>query len=137
MCNNSLFFKVTTTPATILAGGILPLTTIARRRGRLITSENDSISLNAPGYYKVTVTVTASGSEAGDIVLNVLKNGIEIPGLTASETITTATTELRTLTISGTVRVLCGEGSAVLTLVNASTIGITTSNISVAVEYLD
>ena len=137
MCNNSLIFKVTTTPATILAGGILPLTTIARRRGRLITSENDSISLNAPGYYKVTVTVTASGSEAGDIVLNVLKNGIEIPGLTASETITTATTELRTLTISGTVRVLCGEGSAVLTLVNASTIGITTSNISVAVEYLD
>ena len=137
MCNNSLIFKVTTTPATILAGGILPLTTIARRRGRLITSENDSISLNAPGYYKVTVTVTASGSEAGDIVLNVLKNGIEIPGLTASETITNATTELRTLTISGTVRVLCGEGSAVLTLVNASTIGITTSNISVAVEYLD
>ena len=137
MCNNSLIFKVTTTPATILAGGILPLTTIARRRGRLITSENDSISLNAPGYYKVTATVTASGSEAGDIVLNVLKNGIEIPGLTASETITTATTELRTLTISGTVRVLCGEGSAVLTLVNASTIGITTSNISVAVEYLD
>lgn len=137
MCNNSLIFKVTTTPATILAGGILPLTTIARRRGRLITSETDSISLNAPGYYKVTVTVTASGSEAGDIVLNVLKNGIEIPGLTASETITTATTELRTLTISGTVRVLCGEGSAVLTLVNASTIGITTSNISVAVEYLD
>ena len=137
MCNNSLIFKVTTTPATILAGGILPLTTIARRRGRLITSENDSISLNAPGYYKVTVTVTASGSEAGDIVLNVLKNGIEIPGLTASDTITTATTELRTLTISGTVRVLCGEGSAVLTLVNASTIGITTSNISVAVEYLD
>lgn len=137
MCNNSLIFKVTTTPATILAGGILPLTTIARRRGRLITSENDSISLNAPGYYKVTVTVTASGSEAGDVVLNVLKNGIEIPGLTASETITTATTELRTLTISGTVRVLCGEGSAVLTLVNASTIGITTSNVSVAVEYLD
>lgn len=137
MCNNSLIFKVTTTPATILAGGILPLTTIARRRGRLITSETDSISLNTPGYYKVTVTVTASGSEAGDIVLNVLKNGIEIPGLTASETITTATTELRTLTISGTVRVLCGEGSAVLTLVNASTIGITTSNISVAVEYLD
>lgn len=137
MCNNSLIYKVTTTPTTVLAGGILPLTTIARRRGRLISSETDSISLNGAGYYKVTITVVTSGATAGVVELDVLKNGVEVQGLTSSETITTPNTELRTLTISGTVRVLCGEGSAVLTLVNASAINITTSNISFAVEYLD
>lgn len=137
MCNNSLIYKITNTPATILAGGILPLTTIARRRGRLITSETDSISLNGAGYYKVTATITTSAAEAGDVIITALKNGTPIQGLTATETVTTPETEIRTLTLSGTVRVLCGEGSAVLTFVNSSEVSITTSNISVAVEYLD
>ena len=55
--------------------------------------------------------------------------------MTASTTISTATTEFRTLNISGIVRVTCGEGFGTLTLVNSG-IAITTNNVEIDVEYL-
>ena len=50
-------------------------------------------------------------------------------------TITTATTEVRTLNISGIVRVTYGEGFGALTLVNSG-VAITTSNVEIDVEDL-
>lgn len=40
-----------------------------------------------------------SGAVAGDLSIGLYENGIAIPGATSSETITTADTEVRTLTI--------------------------------------
>ena len=134
--NNSLIYLINTGASAVLANGIIPLPTIARRRSRCIQSDNSSIILNAPGYYHVTATVTYTAPAAGNINISVLKNGVVVPGLTGGSTISTANTQVQQITINGIVRVGCGEGAAVLTLVNNG-LAINTSNVSVDVEYLD
>jgi hypothetical protein len=54
--------------------------------------------------------------------------------MTGSNTITTADTEVRQIVINGVVRVMCNE-LATISLVNTG-VGITTSNVSIDVEYL-
>ena len=134
--NNSLTYMINNGASSVLANGVIPLTTIARRRGKCIQNDSNSIILNAPGYYKVNVTVTLSAGAAGIASIALQKNGITIPGMTGATTITTATTENRQVVINGIVRVNCYEGAAALTLVNTG-IAITTSNVSIDVEYLD
>ena len=134
--NNSLIYMINTGATSVLAGGIVPLPTIARRRGRCIQSDNASIVLNAPGYYHVTATVTYTAPAAGNIALSIQKNGVTVPGLTGSSTIATANTQIQQITINGIVRVGCNEGASVLTLVNNG-LAINTSNVSFDVEYLD
>ena len=135
MCNNSLIFMTTTTNSSVLANGIIPLTTVQRRRGRVIQNGTNSVLLNAPGYYKVTGSITFTAPVAGIITAQLQKNNINVSGVTASATITTATTEVRTLNISGIVRVYCNEDVATLTLVNTG-LAITVQNVALDVEYL-
>lgn len=135
MCNNSLIFMTTITDAAVLANGIIPLTTIQRRRGRAIQNGTNSILLNMPGYYKVTGSVTFTAPAAGVVNIQLQKNNVDVSGITAGETITTATTEVRTLNINGIVRVYCNEDIATLTLVNNG-VAITVQNVALDVEYL-
>ena len=136
MCNNSLIYMITPTTASVTSGGVLPLSTIARRRGRSISSETDSVLLGAPGYYRVSANVTFTAPVAGDVSIELRNNGTPVAGVTSSTTITTADTEVRSLTLSGIVRVPCCGGTATLSLVNTG-VAIETSNISFDVEYLD
>lgn len=133
--SNSLIMMTTTTANSVLANGIIPLTTIQRRRGQVVESNSNNITLNRPGYYKVNAYVTFTAPAAGDISIQLQKNGVDVTGLTASTTITTATTEVRTLNISGIVRVFCNEGFSTITLVNSG-LAITTSNVEMDIEYL-
>ena len=133
--NNSLLMMTTTTSNSILSNGTIPLNTITRRRSNTITSNNNSILLNRVGYYKVNASVTFNSTATGVATIKAQKNGVDLTGMTASTTITTATTEFRTLNISGIVRVTCGEGFGTLTLVNSG-IAITTNNVEIDVEYL-
>ncbi len=136
MCNNSLIFMTTTTEAAVLSNGIIPLTTIQRRRSRSIQNGTNSVLLNTPGYYKVNVGVTFTAPAAGDVTVKVQKNSVDIPGMTATTTISTATTEVRTLNLSGIIRVFCNEDIATITLVNVDS-DVTIQNVSLDIEYLD
>ena len=131
---NGLIYLITITEESVLANGIIPLETIARRRGCVCEQSGNSITLNRPGYYKLTGSITFTAPVAGVVTIDATKNGNEIPGITASETITTATTEVRTLNISGIIRVMCGEGAPSIALVNSGVA--TISNVSLDVEYL-
>lgn len=133
--SNSLIMMATPTASSVLANGVVPLTTITRRRYQCVTSNGNSIVLNRPGYYKVNASVTFTAPVAGDVTISAQKNGLDIVGMTASTTITTADTEVRTLNISGIVRVTCGEGFGTLTLINSG-VAITTSNVEIDVEDL-
>ena len=133
--SNSLIMMATTTASSVLANGTIPLTTITRRRGQVLTNNSNSIVMNRPGYYKVNATITFTAPVAGNITIKAQKNNLDISGMTASTTITTATTEIRSLAISGIVRITCGEGFGTLTLVNTG-VAITTSNVEIDVEYL-
>ena len=130
-----LIYMVTNDSNTVAAGSTVPLKTIVRRYGSAIQSSGNSVVLYKPGYYLVTATAVVSGGSAGDAVMTLQKAGQDLVGMTASETITTASTELRTLTIDGIVRVMCYEKGVALTLINDGAISLTTSNVSLSVDY--
>lgn len=136
MCNNSLIYLATPSTSSVSSGGVLPLTTIIRRRGSSIQQSNDSIVLGAPGYYKVSVIATFTAPAAGVVTLQLRQDGSLVQGGTASTTITTATTEVSSLSIDSIVRVPCCGSPVTLSVVNTG-VDITTSNIAINVEYLD
>ena len=136
MCNNSLIYLSSPNPVSILANGTLPLNTIVRRRGCSIQNSGDSIVLGASGYYHVAVTETFTAPAAGTVTLQARIDNVAITGATASTTITTANTETRSLSYDCIVRVNCCNGPVTLSFVNSG-VAINTSNIAVAVEYLD
>lgn len=132
---NSLIMMGTTTTSDVLENGVVPLNSILRRRGQVLTSNSDNIFLNRPGYYKINASITFVSSETGIATIVVQKDNVNIPSLTASTSVETATTEVSTLNVNGIVRVTCGEGFASISLVNIG-IPITTSNVEIDMEYL-
>ena len=136
MCNNSLIYLATPSTSTVASNGILPLSTIVRRRGNLVQQSNDSILLGGAGYYKVSLTATFTAPTAGVVTLRLLQDGVNVQGATASTTITTATTEVRSLSFDAIVRVPCCGAPVTLSVLNSG-VAINTSNIAIDVEYLD
>lgn len=137
MSCRSLIYVATTTPSAVLANGILPLATIVRRRGRDVNLSGNSIAITDTGsnYYRVTVTATFTAPVAGTIALDLQQNGVAVTGATASTTITTATTEVRSLSFTAIVRTFnCGTIDS-LTVINSG-LAATFSNIAVDVEKL-
>lgn len=135
-CNvQSALFAITPTTATVAAGGALPLTTVARRITPRIQLGSDSANVAVPGYYELNATITFTADTAGDVTIATYQNGEAIPGIVATETITTATTENRTITLTGLVRVRCEP--IAITLVNVSAVAITTSNIALSLVRVD
>lgn len=64
--------------------------------------------LNYRGFYHVTAVITFTGAAAGDVTLQVLENGEAVSGLLGTVTVTTADTEINTVTLD--FYVLVGPG---------------------------
>lgn len=133
--SNCLIYLATPNVANVPSEGTLPLTTIVRRRGQNIQQSSDSILLGAPGYYHVSVSTTFTAPATG-VVTNTLRvDGVAVQGANASTSISTATTQVGSLSFEGIVRVPCCGAPVTLTVTNDG-VDITSSNIAVAVEYL-
>lgn len=128
MSKLDLIMMSTSTSSSVPINGIIPLTTINRRRGcSAINTIANNVVLTKAGYYSVKGTITFTAPVAGNATIQLYKNGTPVDGIIASETITTATTEVRTMPISGIVRVFSNESTATFNLV-VSGIAITVSN---------
>lgn len=130
----------------VIANGIINLGAVYRRYCRRINGvrtfdfDGNNVVLQQSGMYHITVTAVASGAEAGDITLTLFENGVAVPGIFSTQTITTPDTELRTLIIDYYVLVdstcVLGNSAVVqkaITLVNTG-VEATYSNIVVNVE---
>lgn len=91
---------------TVLTDGIVSLGTVYRKYCKKATNglptfanDSNSITLNGQGVYHITATLVGAGTTAGTLTVQMLENGVPVVGGIASETITTADTELRTLVI--------------------------------------
>lgn len=95
-----------TTTQTVLADGSINIGSVYRRYckpnacrvGTFSRTAND-ISLQHSGIYHLTATFVGSGTVAGDVTVQLLLNGEVVDGAFSTQTITTATTELRTFVI--------------------------------------
>lgn len=128
----SAIYMTSTTPATVSAGGTLPIT-VTRRVGTNIISGTNSVILRRPDYYQITATITFTAEDAEDVTIEARKNNVAIPGITSTATVTTVATEVNTLSLTGIVRVFCYEGDAILTLVNNSETAIDITNVSLSI----
>lgn len=127
-------YMTNTNVTDILANNTVPFFVNKRAGGQsAFLFLNGGVIIKKPGYYEINGTVTVTAPEAGDVVLTVQKNGVDIPGITSTETITTATTEVRTLALHGFVKVSCDEIGSIITIFNKSDIAITSSNVSFSI----
>lgn len=91
---------------TVLADGIVNIGSVYRKYCKknacgfpaFARTAND-ITLNHSGIYHLTATFVVSAPAAGVVTVQLLVNGEVVDGAFASETITTATTELRTMVV--------------------------------------
>lgn len=91
---------------TVLTNGIISLGSVYRKYCKrannglpTFASDSNSVTLNGQGVYHITATLVGAGTTAGTLTAQMLENGVPVVGGVASETITTADTELRTLVI--------------------------------------
>lgn len=129
----SLIQTVNQTSQTIADNGIIGLGSVQRRYGCNLRLSGNGIEVVGEGYYKIDCNVTVSPDAAGDVVVALYNNGVQIPGAIASAT-TSATDQLVTLPIQTTIRQGCRcEGADNLTVVLVEGAG-TVSNIALRVE---
>ena len=115
-CKSAIYIALTT-PAAVAAGGTIPLGTIIRRFGRCLALEGNGIGINESGYYDVAASITVLPTAAGVITATLLKDGVAVPGGTASGTAAAAGDPVN-LSIASLIRQMgCCNGQSVLTVV--------------------
>lgn len=132
MSCKTAIYVANTTSAAVVAGGTLPLgaTPIRRYNQCAVDLAGNAITLKECGYYLVTVSATFTAPAAGVVTLTLLDDNIAVPGATASTTVTTAATEVRSLSFTALVRVFNNSAPDNLTVLNSG-VAATFSNIAV------
>ena len=134
MSCKSLIYTAMQTPVSVAVNGTIPLGTIIRRYGCNCDLNGNGIAVNGQGYYDVNVSVTAALTAAGTASVTLLKDGVAVPGATASATASAAGASV-TLAFPTTVRLGCCSVGSVLTLVLTGAAA-TVSNAAVRVEKI-
>lgn len=130
MSCNSILFTAMTSPATVAAGGDIPLGNVVRRYGCGATLRGNAISLNGEGYYDADVSVTVIPTAAGTITASLLQDGVAIPGATASATVAATDTSV-TLSFPAAVRLLRYSPRATLRLTLSAAGSVTNAAVTV------
>lgn len=134
--SNSAIYMNNAAVQTVAANGFLNLGAVQRRFGCALKegSSGANVSIKKCGYYLVIANVTYTAPAAGNVSIAVQNNGATVPGLVASDTVATATTEINSMVIVGIFRSF--NGADTLSIVNTGTATITPSNVSFTVIKL-
>lgn len=133
---------------TVLSTGIISLGNVYRRFCKAnkcgigaFTATANGVTLNHEGIYHITATLVGTGETAGDVTVQLAENGELIPGALSTQTITTATTEIRTFVIDYFIKVdrdcVLGYNSTdvqTLSLVNAGAVDATFTSVVMNIE---
>ena len=101
---------------TVLADSVIEIGDVYRKYCRknrcgtpVYSNTSTGVTLQRSGVYKVTATLVGTGTEAGDVTVQLFSNGSPVAGAISTQTITTADTEFRTFTIDTFILVNNGE----------------------------
>lgn len=105
MAKNQLIGVQNIGTQTVLTGGVINAGDVYRKYCRTIegiktfeTTAN-GVRLQREGIYHLTAVLVGSGTEAGDVTVQLFDNGTAVTPAFSTQTITTADTELRTFVI--------------------------------------
>ena len=90
MSCKSAIYTVNTGAQAVAEGGIISLGSIIRRYGCSLDLNGNGINIKECGYYDVDASITVSPTAAGTVTVTMLKDGVVVPGATASETASAA-----------------------------------------------
>jgi hypothetical protein len=132
MSCKSAIYTTMTSATSVVSGSTIPLGSVIRRFGQNIQSSGGNINIEGAGYYDVDVSVTLSPIVVGTSTISLFKDGVAVPGATASGSVSTAGNPIN-LNISSLVRLMCAESSGSLTLVLTGN-NATINNVGLVVE---
>lgn len=147
METNHLYLLGTKDPAaqTVLADGLITIGDVYRRYCRknscgtkVFEATNTGVTLQWDGMYHITATLVGTGTEAGDVTVQLFENGVPVTGAVSTQTITTPNTELRTFVIDYFVLVdkacVLGCNSTVAKTITLENVGVGATFTSVVVN---
>ena len=83
-CKSALYAAMQT-PTAVAVGGVIPLGGLIRRYGCDIALNGNAVNLAGTGYYDVDASITATLTAAGAVTATLYKDGVAVPGATATE----------------------------------------------------
>lgn len=111
------------------ANAVIPLGSIVRRYGCGLDLNGNGINVSGGGFYDVNASVSYTPTAAGLLTVQLLADGVAVPGAVA--TVTGAAGNTANLSIVGMIRRGCdGSGTLTLTVDQAGTL----ENVALVVE---
>ena len=117
---------------TVADNSIISLGSVQRRFGCDCRLSGNAIEIVNGGYFLVDATISVTPTEAGQIVVALYENGVQVPGAIAYGT-TGAVGEYVTLPLVATIRKMCCDSADTLTFMLVDGAG-DVNNISTRVE---
>lgn len=121
------------TPTAVAVDGVIPLGSLIRRYGCDVALNGNAVNITGAGYYDVDASVTVSPAAAGTVTITLYKDGVAVPGATASET--AAANGTVDLNIPALVRQVCCAAGSALTLVLTG-VAATVDNVALRVQRI-
>ena len=129
-CKSALYAAMQT-PTAVAVDGVIPLGSLIRRYGCDVALNGNAVNITGAGYYDVDASVTVSPAAAGTVTITLYKDGVAVPGATASET--AAANGTVDLSIPALVRQVCCAAGSALTLMLTG-VAATVNNVALRVQ---
>lgn len=131
MSCKSALYAANVSSQTLAAGNVISFGQIIRRFGANTKLEGGNLALEGQGYYDIDSNFTVQATAAGAVTITFYKDGVEIPGAKATQTM--AANSLYQLTVPFIVRKNCCCESVITAVVSA---GATVSNATISAEKI-
>lgn len=134
--SKSAIYTVNSSAQNVAVNGTINLGTVNRRFGPNLNLSGDAISISGAGYYDIDASITVAPTAIGVVTVTAFKDGIAIPGATASANVAAANTAVN-LSINALVREACPccDGLSNISFVLTGTASSVT-NMAVVIEKL-
>jgi hypothetical protein len=136
MSCKSAIYTAMQTPTEVAVNGVIPLGSLIRRYGCDISLNGNAVNIvgkGYKGYYDVDVSITVSPTAAGTVTATLIKDGVVVPGATASAN--AAAGAPVTLAFPALVRQACCASGSALSLVLTGAAS-TVSNVALRVQRI-
>lgn len=131
-CKSALYTALQT-PTAVAVDGVIPLGSLIRRYGCDISLNGNAINLSGAGYYDVDASITVAPTAAGTVTATLVKDGVAIPGATASAAAAAGAPTV--LSFPALVRQACCTAGSALTLVLTGAAA-TVNNVALRVQRI-
>ena len=84
-CKSALYAAMQT-PSAVAVGGVIPLGSLIRRYGCDVSLNGNAVNITGAGYYDVDASLTVAPAAVGTVTVTLFKDGVAVPGATASAT---------------------------------------------------